>query len=339
MITASAPGRCGLLGNPTDMYGGTVLSCSTRERARCTLSSDVDDTVITVSGQTQTIETLSDLNFRETDYLNVARAVLSALEVTPGDTPPFHLHADTEIPMQAGLAGSTAILATITGCVLAHLELRLNPYEIAELIRKIEYDLLGIVCGFQDHYMTVFGGLNYMDFRDKESAQSSEAAMPFATVEPLERYVSGLPLLLAHTGVRHHSGTVHKSIRERWLEGEDAVVSGYQEIARLTRAGKRALLSCDWPEFADLMNRNHAIQRDLGGSGESNERLIAAALAGGAEGAKLAGAGGGGTILAVSFDPEKTAQALRDAGAESIFFPHPSPGLTISIEVTAGIAH
>ena len=42
MILASAPGRCGLVGNPTDMYGGSVLSLSTRERAHCTLSRDTD---------------------------------------------------------------------------------------------------------------------------------------------------------------------------------------------------------------------------------------------------------------------------------------------------------
>ena len=30
---ASAPGRAGIIGNPTDMYGGSVISCSTQERA------------------------------------------------------------------------------------------------------------------------------------------------------------------------------------------------------------------------------------------------------------------------------------------------------------------
>ena len=37
-ITASAPGRAGIVGNPSDMYGGSVLSCSTYERAYCTLT-------------------------------------------------------------------------------------------------------------------------------------------------------------------------------------------------------------------------------------------------------------------------------------------------------------
>ena len=69
--------------------------------------------------------------------------------------------------------------------------------------------------------------------------------------------------------------------------------------------------------------------RSLGGSGESNEKLIKAALDGGALGAKLAGAGGGGTILALTLDPERTRKALLDAGADKLLVPVPSPGLTV----------
>lgn len=329
MIQASAPGRCGLIGNPTDMYGGTVISCSTRERARCTLSYEVDELRITVSGQTLVLETSEDLVLRPSDYLNVARAALSALEIDPAEATPFHLSAQTEIPMQAGLAGSTAILACITGALLAHLGLTLSPYETAELVRKIEYDVLGIVCGFQDHYMAVFGGLNCLDFRGKDSAQIQDSETPFGLVEPLAPYVGTLPLVLAHTGIRHHSGSVHTSPRERWLRGDKEVVDGYTEIGTLARRGKRALLSGDWETLATLMNRNHAIVRGLGGSGEANEKLIAAALAGGASGAKLAGAGGGGTILALTHDRDRTVAALKAAGAEAILFPEPMPGLTI----------
>ena len=331
MIKASAPGRCGLVGNPTDMYGGRVLSCSTRERAHCSLGLDTDQMTITVSGQTQTLLSADDLALRPGDYLNVARAALAALEINPSTAAPFHLSAWTEIPMQAGLAGSTAILACLTGCLLAHLGLRLNPYETAELVRKIEYDVLGIVCGFQDTYMTVFGGLNFMDFAGKNSAETTECSTPLATIEPLASYVRDLPFVLAHTGVRHHSGSVHTSPRERWLAGDRAVVEGYAEIAQLTPTAKRALLAGDCETLAVLMNRNHAIVRELGGSGDANEALIAAALSGGASGAKLAGAGGGGTILALTPDPDRTIPALKAAGAEAILLPAAMPGLMVEM--------
>jgi len=82
------------------------------------------------------------------------------------------------------------------------------------------------------------------------------------------------------------------------------------------------------------MNENHAVQRDLGGSGECNERLIAAALQAGAPGAKLAGAGDGGTIIALWPWPDTTGleQALRAAGATATYHLHVGAGVTIESE-------
>ena len=77
------------------------------------------------------------------------------------------------------------------------------------------------------------------------------------------------------------------------------------------------------------MNENHAIQRDLGGSGPDNERLIAAALDAGAPGAKLAGAGHGGTIIVLHPDPQSLESPLLRAGAELVFYPQPVPGVTV----------
>ena len=77
------------------------------------------------------------------------------------------------------------------------------------------------------------------------------------------------------------------------------------------------------------MNENHAIQRDLGGSGESNEALIRAALEAGALGAKLAGAGDGGTIVALAApsEIEPLEAALEAAGAARLVRPSLEPGV------------
>jgi mevalonate kinase len=87
----------------------------------------------------------------------------------------------------------------------------------------------------------------------------------------------------------------------------------------------------NWLELAACMNENHAIQRALGGSGEHNEVLIQAALQAGAPAAKLAGAGGGGTIIALWPDPDRTPleTAFRAAGAEEIIDIMPVPGVSL----------
>ena len=95
--------------------------------------------------------------------------------------------------------------------------------------------------------------------------------------------------------------------------------------------GKKALLMADWSLLGRLMNENHAIQRDLGGSGESNERLISAALEANAPGAKLAGAGHGGTIIALWPWPDSAPleKALREAGGSAIYRLQVVGGVTI----------
>jgi mevalonate kinase len=179
--------------------------------------------------------------------------------------------------------------------------------------------------------MAIFGGLNFMDFAGKEQLEQRDDE-PLATIEPLAQRVTMPPILLAHTGVQHHSGQVHSSPRERWLAGEPLVRRNYARIAELARTGKRALVQQDWTRLGELMNENHALVAELGGSGPDNERLIAAARDAGAWGAKLAGAGGGGTILALAADPETVGAALTAAGAERLLVPAPMPGLLVELK-------
>ena len=109
------------------------------------------------------------------------------------------------------------------------------------------------------------------------------------------------------------------------------MVDAYERITELARMGKKAILTENWTMLGQLMNENHVIQRDLGGSGPDNERLIAAALAAGAPGAKLAGAGDGGTIIVLWPDADTTPleEALCAAGATAIYRPEVVAGVTV----------
>jgi galactokinase/mevalonate kinase-like predicted kinase len=325
-IHCSAPGRCGIIGNPTDMYGGSVISCSIPYRAHVTVE-PCDHLEIVASGERLVVEKMEDRALSG-DYFDVARAVLDYLQ---DDELYCRISYWSDIPVKAGVSGSTALTVAILYGLLCLKGISHDRYRIAELARYIELNHLRIVCGYQDAYMCTFGGINYMDFRDKQFYRRAEEEL-YATIEPLEQYVSDLPFVLAHTGVKHSSDAVHKPLRERWLEGDANVRQGYEEIGRLAREGKKALLSQDWARLGRLMNRNHAIQRDLGGSGEANERLIGVALAQGALGAKLAGAGDGGTIIALHPEPESLMAALRDAGSELVFRPCPRPGVRLECE-------
>jgi galactokinase/mevalonate kinase-like predicted kinase len=307
-IVCSAPARANLIGNPSDQYGGSTLGVSVPLRAWAALD----------AAQPGRIEGAPEL----------ARATLAHLGI---EEPPFGIELASEIPRQSGIAGSTALVVALVRAVLAWQGQTPSLHALAELARAVEAESLGVTCGWVDQYLCSFGGLRHVDLRGKRAGGASE---PFATVEDLSDAARELPFVLAFTGIAHSSDAVHRPIRARWLAGEPEVIAAYARVAELGVLGKSALQRGDWPALGRLMNENHAIQRGLGGSGPANEALIEAALAAGALGAKLAGAGGGGTIVALwtGADAKPLEAALSRAGAALLLRPALAPGVRLERE-------
>ena len=310
MIRVTAPGRAGIIGNPTDGYGGALVSCSITERAEVTIEAN-DQLIIENRFGHTTLKWENDFA-NKGDYFDIVRSVLRYFKL-------YDLKAKittkTTIPEQAGLAGSTAVLSAVLSAVTAYIGKDYHKYHLAEVNRIIELNYMKCQCGYQDAYMTTFGGLNFLDFRGKEYYKELEKEQ-YGTVERISQFVTDIPIIVAHTGIKHHSGNFHKPLRERWLEGDPKVVKGYQEIMDIGREGKKAIINNDWDTLAYLMNQNHEIQDSIADSGEQNNYMIKVAKENGALAAKLAGAGGGGTIIALSYEPERTKQALLEAGAD-----------------------
>src|SRR5881396_3164894 len=77
----------------------------------------------------------------------------------------------------------------------------------------------------------------------------------------------------------------------------------------------------------ERMDRNHAILTELGVGHPMLDRLVAAARAT-SYGAKLTGAGGGGSMVALSERPEATAAAIRAAGGKAFIVRSDPVGVT-----------
>jgi len=295
-VSASAPGRCGIIGNPSDIYGGFVVSCSVPLRNKCTLTPN------------------------DTPSLPEDRTLWEAVTAR-FPVPACRVEWNTEVPRSSGLAGSTALLAATLACVFALRNEKPGAnIAFAELVRDVELNEAGIVCGYQDAYMAVHGGLQAMDFAGKHPIERG----PHGTLKKLN---AEIPFLLITTGVERLSGSVHGPIRDRWLKGDSEVVTGMELTGELGRAGATALEKSDWKTLGKAMDENHEIVASLGGSGEAIDSLIEDCRKEGAISAKLAGAGLGGTVIALTEDANELESRLKKRGYSRFLRPSIEEGL------------
>jgi mevalonate kinase len=117
--------------------------------------------------------------------------------------------------------------------------------------------------------------------------------------------------------VRSPTSAAVGDLRRRWLIDPDHYEAIFDEAGRIALAARRLIESGHPAELGSLMDDNHRLLQDMGVSSEELDRLVSAARAAGALGAKLSGGGRGGNMIAL-VDADTTApvvSALQAAGA------------------------
>ncbi len=329
-----APARINILGNPSDANEGDFATISAavdlyayaiiEENSQITLQQKVN----TPSGpeithsETYSLDALPLPYTGELDLVKGAVNQLYNYSTTfrqAIQSHGFKITTWTEVPRQSGLGGSSLFPILTLGGLRSLFRLdphRHNAYVLAELTQRVEAVELGITAGYADRYVPIFGGIAYLDYRGKLHQRSLHAE-PYTTYERLDPWVDEFPLVAVSSGVLRDSGDIHGKMRPRYLQEYDSWVmrggSPPPMVQFMTRAwetawrGKIALICKDWVTFGELMNRNHQAVNEMmeycgfeDGAGWANNQLVEAALSNGALGAKLTGAGGGGSVFALT---------------------------------------
>lgn len=284
-MTASvgrARARIGLLGNPGDLYRGKVLAATI----------DAFETVATV---TQTVF-YAPASFQP-DVADLQRLVMRRVAPTKGA---IALGLTTDVPLQSGLSGSSAILLATLRAVDLHLGLDLTPLEMAQIVWDIERHDMGIVAGPQDRVIQALGGLQFMDFTGPDEIGVHESLDP-ALLPPL--------LVAWPNEPGTPSGDVHRALWERWNAGDGPLRAQLAGFADVADAGRQALLDGDTAAFCDAVDANFELRREIFDLDDAQAALVTAARAAGAA-AKFCGSGG--AIAAVP-RPGTDLDAVADA--------------------------
>ncbi|KAJ3680843.1 hypothetical protein LUZ60_015332 [Juncus effusus] len=316
-IEHRAYARVGLLGNPSDVYGGRTVSFSLANFWASVALRPSEELVIQPH-PTHDLVSFSSIDhlvnrLENEGYYGGVRLLMAICKVFFNYCKQnnidlrkenFTLSYDTNIPRQTGLSGSSAIVCAALNCLMDFYKVRsLIKVEIRpNLILNAEKEL-GIVAGLQDRVAQVYGGLVYMDFSKEYMDKMGHGIYKQMDVNLLP------PLYLIYAQNPSDSGKVHSTVRQRWLDGEEFIISSMNEVSKLAQKGFNSLLDKNYEELADLMNRNFDLRRKMFGDdalGSLNIRMVLLARSVGAA-AKFTGSGG----AVVAFCPNGTDQANR----------------------------
>jgi mevalonate kinase len=208
------------------------------------------------------------------------------------------------IPIARGLGSGAAVATAVARALAGYWGYAPQPEEISRLVYEVE----------KLHHGTPSGIDN--------TVIAYEQPVYFVRGEGASRLAVGasFDLVIADTGVASSTRAVVGDVRRRWEADRERYEGLFDEIGAVARLAKSAIQRGDRRAVGRLMNENHALLVALGVSSAELDRLVAAARAAGAWGAKLSGAGRGGNMLAL-VEPEQApavAAALRAAGATNV---------------------
>lgn len=301
-ITASAPGKIILFGEHAVVYGRPAIAVPVNQvRARAIVTANPGSAPGTVRIQAPDVGLEAELASLGQDHpLGVAaRLVLSELGVTR--PPACTLRITSSIPLSAGMGSGAAVSVALIRALSAFLGQALPPERVSALAYEVEKLHHGTPSGIDNTVITY--------------------ALPvyFTRGQPVEmlRLPRPFMVVIGDTGIASPTAIAVGDLRRAWQTEPARYEPLFDAVGRIVQAGRTAIEAGQPQALGALMNENHALLRQMGVSCTELDRLVEAARAAGASGAKLSGAGRGGNMIALA-QPENAqavAQALEQAGA------------------------
>ena len=314
-VTASAPGRVNLIGEHTDYSGGYVLPLALKRRTYVSLAIN------------QGAEGMLEAHSREeghatcplsqapkggwTDYL--CGAVRIANDLGAGITS-LTIGLASDVPLGAGVSSSAALEVSILRALRAASGLELSDKDLAYAAQRIENLHLGLKTGIMDQMASSLGQPGAPILFDTHT--SGVQPLPMFQDAQFMTFHSGVSRRLVDGAYNERRTATDSALAslgvERLVDISDTQIHTLPEAhqarvrhvvsenARVLEAAE-ALKTNQPATFGALMNAAHASMRDdFEASHEDVDAQVTTALAAGALGARITGAGFGGCFVVLA---------------------------------------
>jgi D-glycero-alpha-D-manno-heptose-7-phosphate kinase len=301
MIISQTPLRIGLVGGGTDLpayyrgHGGRVLNAAIDKYIYVIVKQRFDDEIYVNYSSKEIVSRVEDIQHelvREAMYM---AGIRGGVEITT--------LADIPSSGGSGLGSSSAVTVGLLHALFAYQGKQITSAELADRACTIEIDRCKKPIGKQDQYAAAFGGICDITFGPGDAVEVSEVSMSSVKRRQLQS-----ELMLFFTGITRSADTI---LSEQTANVSDRIPQ-LDQLRDLAGEAADGLRSGDIEALGTALSKSWQAKRALA-AGVSNQQIdaaVEAALAAGATGAKVTGAGGGGFLLVTS--PVERQRAVSD---------------------------
>lgn len=326
MIITRAPLRISLGGGGTDLpsyyrqQGGFLIAAAIDKYVYITVHRRFVDGFLLKYSEMEEVATIDEIKHP------IIREALTLAGVQERN---LEIASMADIPAGTGLGSSGSFTTALLKALHALRKNLVLPSELAEQACHIEIEKLGEPVGKQDQYIAAYGGITCFHFLPDDRVQASPLKIAEETLLELEDN-----LLLFFTGYSRSASKILREQDDKSTQSDKTMLENLHFVNELGQQSQRALEGDDLHEFARLMDIHWQRKKERSDA-MSNKQINAwydVAMANGALGGKIIGAGGGGFLMFYADDKARLRHAMREQGLTEVRFRFEPEGTKILIQ-------
>jgi D-glycero-alpha-D-manno-heptose-7-phosphate kinase len=314
MIITRSPLRISLGGGGTDLpsyyrkHSGFLIAAAIDKYVYITLHQTFVADLIVKYSKLERVPTAAELQHP---------IIREALKLVGIDGQYLELASMADIPAGTGLGSSGSFTTALLKALHTHKNNLVHPQQLAEQACHIEIDLLKEPIGKQEQYIASYGGLTCFQFLPDDRVEAQPMRVSTETLYNLEDN-----LLLFFTGYSRSASSILKEQDDRSKSKDQSMIDNLHFVKELGYESKEAIESGNLPRLAELMgvHWDHKKKRSGGMSNPEIDKWYELAMANGALGGKLIGAGGGGFLMFYAEEKSRLRHAMAGAGLREVRF-------------------
>jgi mevalonate kinase len=301
-FSASAPGKIILFGEHAVVYGRPAIAVPVSQvRAKAIVMAEPKSPPGQVRITAPDIGLEAALESLPEDHplAYTIRKAASTLQLV--HLPACSIRITSTIPIAGGMGSGAAVSVAVLRAFSASVGHPFTDQQISNLVYETERIYHGTPSGIDN---TVITYAQPVYFVRGKSVELLSVKNPFT-------------LVIADTGIKSPTSLAVNDVHQAWLQDPQQFNQLFDSAGEIAQAGRNAIETGQVKAMGSLMDENHAVLQKMGVSCPELDVLVEAARTAGAFGAKLSGAGRGGSMIAlvVPSASSTVADALRAAGA------------------------